>query len=879
MTPLFDAYSKKQLIAGILRSALVAIYMLLTAALIWLCRDFTLAFIADRIIPYGLPPLLSLICAGFLSLFVLNLEQIRTETFLFSVICLAFAGLNLDIFLLSFIPDPTTALLISRMDHFILALVLIGANLHLTFLVCEKQTHWWLVYLAYGIGAVMALFTPTDLYFRGVHRYFWGFFAQKAVLYDVMSLIWLTGTLYAIFLLSFAYRSTKNPHKKDTIKFILLGFVSSGVLSLTNTPAMYGIEVYPLGTFTFIPLLLLAWGLFKHNLRIAIQEARVLIFTLGRLALTTMIGLLPAMLMPWETLNFKLIAGVVLIVFFHAPVSRLWDAFLNLLIKRSSDLLQKEVYALTGRLSETHYLIDIHHKLCRWLFRVLMNSQSALVFREPGHEGFSGWRTVNPESFSGFFSHSPGSPAGDIPIRIAPDHPILKKITATRPKRIPHNIIARWMDEGQLTLDPNDCLLQAGLVLTIFSKNRLNGLVLIGHHLNDRSYTETEKENLETIGAVLGPVIENAQLLESLEEKIQARTRDLNTALESLKEKNRRISQNHGVIKKQNHIFLSLFETSTRIHEIEDLHELFADTLNQLRSLFPHLGFGILHEGERSEIIESGAFIGISEKEQTVIIENRLHLTDHNISQMMNEKLTVQQTEGKIPAIRWMVQSIVIGGSRPIGKIIIKGPGLDQISQRVVSIFLAQVSAAAHNLLLMKKLETMAHTDALTGVANRSFFDREMKNSLKNAALFPNIFFSIVMMDINGLKRVNDHFGHDKGDEMIKRVADTLAAAVRKTDTLARMGGDEFVVLLPATNSSQARMLVDRIRDKERTLFLDCRRKSDGNRAMPIRFSIGMAGSDETSPENVMKLADQRMYVDKEHFYQTTIKTLYADHS
>ncbi len=901
MTHLFAAYSKKQIMAGILRSTLTTVYMLVFGATLWLCRDFSAADIADRILPYGLPPLLSLVCAGFLSLFVLNLEQIRTETFLFSIICLAFAGLNLDIFLLCIIQNPEIALVISRMDHFLLALILIGANLHLTFLVCEKQTHWWVVYLGYGIGAVMALFTPTDLYFQGVRRYFWGFFAQKAILYDVISLIWLAVTLYAIFLLSVTYRAPRHPRQKETAAFILLGFVCSGLLSLTNTPAMYGVEIYPLGTFTFIPLLLLAWGLFKNNLRIAVQETRGIIFTLGRLGLTAGLALLPAVLLHWESFKFKLAAAVVLVVFFHKPVSRLWDAFLNLFIRRSSEVLQKEINILTGRLSETHHLIGIHREIRDWLFRVFRNSQCATVFQSPTHHDYRGWKTINPEFSRGFFNPGQAVPQRDCPIQIPADHPVLQKIAAARPRHVPFHIIAQWRENPpsateftqntlQNTLqNTNDCLDQAGLVLPVFSKKQLKGLVLIGHHINDRSYTKTEKENLGTITAILGPVIENAQVLESLEEKIQARTRDLNAALESLKGKNRRISQHHGIIQKQNHIFLSLFEAGSRMHELEDLHDLFADTLNRLRTLFPDIGFGIIIEGERAGILETGAFLGISEKEQTLILEHRHHLNQDTINQLLTQKTASpeqppfkQPLNQKNPApssYQWRVQPMQVRENRIIGKIIIKGAKLDGFTQRVISIFLAQVSAAAHNKLLMNKLKTIANTDGLTGVANRACFDRELKKTIKTATLFPGVYFSVIMIDINGLKRINDNFGHDKGDEMIRTVADMLAEECRESDTLSRMGGDEFILLLPATTSAAAGVAAARIREREKSLCLVCRHKNRGQTTLPVRFSIGVAGSDETTAENVMKLADQRMYSDKENFYQKTVETRYRDHS
>ncbi len=873
-----DAYANKQRMSAILRVVLAAIYLLLIGAGIWLCRDYHLEYILDRIIPYGLPPLFTLLSASFLSIFVLTLEQPRTETLLFSVICLAFAGLNTDIFLLGIITDPETALLISRIDHFMLVLVPLGANLHLMYLVCEKKNHWWVVYSAYGVGAVMAMFTPTALYFQGVYTYFWGFFAKKAVLYDVMSLFWMAGTLYGIGTLFYTYRSVSDPHKKNTIIFILLGFVCAAVLSLGNTPAIYGYEVYPLGTFSFIALLLLAYGLFKSNLRIALQRLRRVIFTVGHLSLITAAALAPSVLLPESAHQVKLVMGIILVVVLYRPVYLVWDAFLSLFVKRSADLLQKELYALTFRLSEARHVKLIYKEVCGWFFRLFMNSRFAMAFAGSDPSRFKGWSTVNPEPFSGFFHRLPDASLKDVSISIPAEHPILKKIAATRNRLISHALITRWMDELRITRDSKDALQEARLILAVFSEARLLCLLLIGDKRNNRSYTGTEKEVLENLSAVLAPVIENANLLEGLRKEINARTWDLYQVMKKLEQKNRKILENTDIIKKQNHIFLSLFETATRIHGIEDLHELFADTLNHLRALFPNLGFGIIHEGDRPEVIESGAFIGISEREQNLILENRHRLTDRNISQLMNENLPAFDPRSKRQAPHWTLQAMQIQENRVIGKIIIKGPQPDQITSRIISIFLAQVSAAAHNKILMRKLETTANTDGLTGVANRSFFDRELARVIKNSKLFSNFYFSIIVIDINGLKRVNDNYGHEKGDEMIKRVAAMLQSICRETDTLARIGGDEFVILLPAINSKQAQAAVERIRKKEKELFLICQQAGGGKVTLPIRFSIGYAGSDESAREEVLKLADQRMYVDKDNFYWNTIEDLYPAH-
>ena len=226
---------------------------------------------------------------------------------------------------------------------------------------------------------------------------------------------------------------------------------------------------------------------------------------------------------------------------------------------------------------------------------------------------------------------------------------------------------------------------------------------------------------------------------------------------------------------------------------------------------------------------------------------------------------------------RWRTLPMQVKDNRIIGHMLIKEPEVDQTALKVIGIFLAQVSAVVQYKLLMRQLEIIANTDGLTGTANRTFFEKAYASNLKNAAQFPEIYFSIMIIDINGLKRINDRYGHEKGDEIITRVAQMLVSLCRETDILARIGGDEFALLLPSVHRQQAEYLLQRIKQEEKRLFLTVRGAQNRPKQIPIRISIGVAGSDETEPEKVMKLADQRMYVDKENYYQTVVQQIYEE--
>ncbi|HEY5561111.1 MAG TPA: PocR ligand-binding domain-containing protein [Clostridiaceae bacterium] len=103
----------------------------------------------------------------------------------------------------------------------------------------------------------------------------------------------------------------------------------------------------------------------------------------------------------------------------------------------------------------------------------------------------------------------------------------------------------------------------------------------------------------------------------------------------------------------------------------------------------------------------------------------------------------------------------------------------------------------------------LSYHDVLTGLYNRRFYEEE----IKRLDTKENLPISIIMGDVNGLKIVNDAFGHDKGDELLQKAAVALKGACRSEDIVARWGGDEFVILLPRTSPDKAEKIINRIKE------------------------------------------------------------------
>lgn len=153
-----------------------------------------------------------------------------------------------------------------------------------------------------------------------------------------------------------------------------------------------------------------------------------------------------------------------------------------------------------------------------------------------------------------------------------------------------------------------------------------------------------------------------------------------------------------------------------------------------------------------------------------------------------------------------------------------------------------------------EQLRYLSMHDVLTGLYNRAFFQAEMAR-LEKSRDYP---ITVLLADLDGLKLVNDSLGHDRGDELIRACAGQLKAALRSSDILARIGGDEFAALLPDTDAKAAQVIVERLHK-----HLAAYNNSDP--ALPVFLSIGWATSPDPSKtlNETLKEADAAMYAQK----------------
>jgi diguanylate cyclase (GGDEF)-like protein/PAS domain S-box-containing protein len=171
---------------------------------------------------------------------------------------------------------------------------------------------------------------------------------------------------------------------------------------------------------------------------------------------------------------------------------------------------------------------------------------------------------------------------------------------------------------------------------------------------------------------------------------------------------------------------------------------------------------------------------------------------------------------------------------------------------------ISQVQDISERKELAERLEYMVDHDFLTGLFNRRRFEQELSQELRRASRYGNPG-AVLLIDLDHFKNVNDAIGHKAGDDLLKGVAATLKNRVRETDVLARVGGDEFAVLLPQTDLEQAQAVADGIVKTlhQHVVVL-------GEQTIRTTVSAGVVLFDHLSAAELLAYADNAMYEAKE---------------
>lgn len=190
---------------------------------------------------------------------------------------------------------------------------------------------------------------------------------------------------------------------------------------------------------------------------------------------------------------------------------------------------------------------------------------------------------------------------------------------------------------------------------------------------------------------------------------------------------------------------------------------------------------------------------------------------------------------------------------------IIKNPVFDK-NGNIIGI-VGMINDVTQKVLQEKELEFMATQDKLTGLYNRSYFDKFYNNENKDE-IYP---LAVVMADCNNLKKINDNYGHFAGDEYIKKSASIFKIVLPDYTYIFRMGGDEFLALIPNTNERQAAIYIDKMKKLSKRIKIK-------GQELSIAFGSTIVSSIKKDLSEDINLADEKMYSNKVKNHKTRVR-------
>ena len=264
---------------------------------------------------------------------------------------------------------------------------------------------------------------------------------------------------------------------------------------------------------------------------------------------------------------------------------------------------------------------------------------------------------------------------------------------------------------------------------------------------------------------------------------------------------------------------------------------------------------GLDSEGKKNETWSNprrnGLTYTVAKSGEMIIVED---MQDHPLFASVPEDWT-----GSIIGIPLKVGDTVVGVMNMARSTI---GGFSNSELRLLSLLSDQAAVAISNANLHQMISRQAYSDTLTGLPNRRALDERLEEEVQSARR-NNYSFAVVMMDLDGFKKVNDTYGHSVGDEVLQTVFSQMARGVRNTDFLARYGGDELTLILTQSDMSSAKIVIQKIiegMDKLKYTLPD-------KKKLKLGISGGMAlyPLHARNGPDLLRAADAALYQAKKH--------------
>lgn len=487
--------------------------------------------------PYSIPPFLTLVC--FFSLGVLSLLRgSRTRVnILFRLLCVLGCLLNIDIVLIFNVKSAATALWISRIDHFFIVYT-IPVYIHFfhAYLGIEKRRR--LIQAAYGYAFVLMWFTPTPLMIESMQQHYFGYFGKGGMLYPLISAGAGFATLYSLVQIYLAIGTAENNARRNQLKYVFLGFGCMGLMSSINVLPLLGYAVYPPGNLSFLPLIVFAFGIFRHDLLdMGILLRKSLLYSILTASLTllyTLIIITAEIILQrhhiadsvWFPILFFIFIAVV-----FGPLKTWVQSFIDHIFDRDKYNYRKTIRHVSRTIVAMLDYEDIARLLLNTIADAMKIDRGVLFLLESPKAGFIRYLFPYHPDVSGRTDDFCRESAL-IKYMQKQQRPVVRI-------RLTGDSDAAGMEDVLADMDTLD----AQIALPMFFEQRLNGFIALGEKKSGDLYSREDLDLLETLAGQSALAIENARsyrriedLNKNLECRVTERTRDLKQAL---KEKER----------------------------------------------------------------------------------------------------------------------------------------------------------------------------------------------------------------------------------------------------------------------------------------------------------------------------------------------------
>src|SRR6202795_1620167 len=294
----------------------------------------------------------------------------------------------------------------------------------------------------------------------------------------------------------------------------------------------------------------------------------------------------------------------------------------------------------------------------------------------------------------------------------------------------------------------------------------------------------------------------------------------------------------------------------------EDAEQMLADIVAEIQKnfQFDHIGIGLLDYVTKEIEIKAEAGATAHAMGQRIPLGTGIvGRVARSNERMLVQKAGEEHALGVLPESRSVLCIPITYGESLLGVLNVESREENAFSEQdvlIMSTLAGLLATALHNSFVFQKLQQQSITDGLTGIKTRRFFWEALSSEWKRASRSGRPF-SIVLIDLDKFKDVNDTFGHLEGDLVLARVGRLLEQRCQQSNVVARYGGDEFIILMPETGVEQAQSLAERLR-----LWLS----QDAMLAehfIPGSFGVASFPVHGFTAEEIIRIADAGMYVSK----------------